>query len=62
MENYCIVNETKKDTETLAENVEPLYAVKGKPGPKQHLSHPTQPVIFGREPTVSKKSGIHKNV
>lgn len=48
----------------MAENVEPLYAVEGKPGPKQHLSHPTRPIIFGRELTISffKKNGLHKNV
>lgn len=42
-------NGHRKLTETLAGNVEPSYATKGKPGPKQHLSHPTQPIISVKE-------------
>jgi hypothetical protein len=33
-----------KDTETLAGNIDTLYEGEGRLGPKQHLSHPTQPI------------------
>lgn len=33
-----------KDTETLAGNIGTLYGGEDKLGPKQHLSHPTQPI------------------
>lgn len=37
---------TTKDTGTLVGNIEPLYGEEDKLGPRQHLSHPIQPICF----------------
>lgn len=49
-----------KDTEILERNTEPWYATTVQPDPKQHLSHPSQPVhSFDKDLSTVNQCGIY---